>query len=241
MRKRTSIIWKIPEMVFRELIEKSQNFADVLSKIGIKCTGGNYTTLKKRMREDKVDISHFRKNLPRKRPKMKLEDILVQNSTYARCSLKKRLLQEGVLKNQCYICGMNDKWNGKPLTLIIDHINGISDDNRIENLRIVCPACNSQLPTHCGRHKSKKYYFCNCGNKMYKTSKHCRRCKDERQIGKTKITWPSYQDLIYQVNSTNLTQVGKSLGVSANAVKKRLKKKYNNWKSNYHARIKSKD
>ena len=61
--------------------------------------------------------------------------------------LKKRLLAEGLLKNKCSACGVPDSWNRKPLVLELDHINGNSKDHRLENLRILCPNCQSQTST----------------------------------------------------------------------------------------------
>lgn len=79
--------------------------------------------------------------------------LLVINSSFNRSHLKKRLLKEGLLKNICYICGQLPNWNSKPLSLQIDHINGISSDNRLENLRILCPHCHSQTDNFAGRNK----------------------------------------------------------------------------------------
>ena len=95
------------------------------------------------------------KNYSRK-IKIPLKDILVPNSHYSRSSLKKRLYDEGIKCKKCELCGQGEEWNGKHMSLILDHINGIWNDNRLENLRIVCPNCNATLPTHCGKNSSIK-------------------------------------------------------------------------------------
>jgi 5-methylcytosine-specific restriction endonuclease McrA len=76
--------------------------------------------------------------------KRELDDILVEHSTYANNPrLKERLIKEGLLENKCAICGNIGEWMGKALTLQLDHINGEHTDNRIENLRILCPNCHT--------------------------------------------------------------------------------------------------
>jgi hypothetical protein len=91
-----------------------------------------------------------------------LKDILITDSTYSRTNLKKRLLDEGLLINKCYIDGCllaheNPEWNGQPIVLVLDHINGICNDHRLENLRILCSNCNIQTDT-----------FSNRGGRFYK-------------------------------------------------------------------------
>ena len=86
-----------------------------------------------------------------------LKKIMIENSTYSRRSLKKRLLDNGIKQNKCEICDFEGLWNDKPVIMILDHINGINNDHRLENLRMVCPMCNTQLDTFTGRNcKNKK-------------------------------------------------------------------------------------
>lgn len=73
--------------------------------------------------------------------------------TYLTNRLKKRLIKEGIKEDKCESCGLVDIWNGKPITLQLDHINGINYDHRLENLQILCPNCHSQTDTYCGRNK----------------------------------------------------------------------------------------
>ena len=81
--------------------------------------------------------------------------VFVVDSTYARHHLKNRIRAGKLIPYICAICGIDDVWCGKPMPLILDHINGINNDNRIENLRFVCSNCDSQLPTYKSRNIKK--------------------------------------------------------------------------------------
>ena len=70
--------------------------------------------------------------------------------------MRKRLLEQGLLKEVCGICGIGKVWNGKPLTLQLDHIDGNNDNNTLENVRLLCPNCHSQTHTFAGKNKSRK-------------------------------------------------------------------------------------
>lgn len=73
----------------------------------------------------------------------------------SRTAVRRRLLDDGVLENACSICGLRE-WQGKPISMHIDHINGIRDDHRLENLRMLCPNCHSQTPTYAGRNAKRR-------------------------------------------------------------------------------------
>ena len=72
----------------------------------------------------------------------------------SRYNLKWRLIRAGILENRCSACGL-DTWRGKPLGIQIDHINGKRNDNRIENLRMLCPNCHSQTDTFAGKKRDR--------------------------------------------------------------------------------------
>ena len=74
--------------------------------------------------------------------------VFVENSGYARHHIKSRILKQGLIPYICACCGLGPEWRGKPMPLILDHINGKNNDNRLENLRFVCSNCDSQLPTY---------------------------------------------------------------------------------------------
>ena len=167
-RLKRSQIWKLSLESLKEIVKNSNTIVDILRHFGLTNKGANYRTLIRRMREENIDFSHIPlgkgaskgKTFPNAK-KIPLEEILIENSSYGRGSLKKRLFKNNLLKNECYICGQQPFHNNKVLSLQLDHINGVSDDNRLENLRILCPNCHSQTDTFAGkRHKldiPKKY------------------------------------------------------------------------------------
>lgn len=85
-----------------------------------------------------------------------IERLLCENSKLNRGNLKRKLIKFNFLENKCSICGLLPFWNNKELVLILDHINGINNDNRLKNLRLVCPNCDSQLDTFTGKNKNNK-------------------------------------------------------------------------------------
>lgn len=109
--------------------------------------GFNVSALyKARKRGDVTMRERYGSNAPVERWLRK--DTLVHSS-----DLKKRLINSGKLLNICAICHQPPVHNGRPLTLQLDHINGIHNDNRIENLRILCPNCHTQTPTYGPKNK----------------------------------------------------------------------------------------
>jgi len=86
--------------------------------------------------------------------KYKNEEVFVEDSNYARSLLRRRILKEELIEYRCKICDIGPEWQGKPMVLILDHINGVNNDNRFKNLRFVCSNCDTQLPTY--KNKNRK-------------------------------------------------------------------------------------
>jgi len=154
MRKRK---WTKEQL--REAVRGARSIRQVLSQIGLKEAGGNYAQIRKYLHFYKIDICHFKGKAWNKglrgigKPIFPLEKILVKNSTFQSYKLKKRLFAAGLKQQNCEICGWAKKTNDGRLPLELDHINGDSRDDRLENLRILCPNCHSLQPTHRGRNR----------------------------------------------------------------------------------------
>ena len=149
---------KYTEKEFIDAVNSSTSIRQVLNKLGLKEAGGNYNHTKTRIKNLGLDISHFTGqgwNKGKKLgPKRTLDELLVSDRKYPYQShkLKSRLLSEGIKQHKCENCGITE-WNGKPTPLELDHINGLNYDNRLENLRIICPNCHAQTETYRGKNK----------------------------------------------------------------------------------------
>jgi transposase-like protein len=154
--------------------------------------------------------------------------VLVENSTYERQSLKRRLFSEGLKERRCEMCGQGESWRGARMALVLDHVNGIWDDNRLENLRIVCPNCNATLETHCGRKNQRRgsERSCErCGATFYPRYSAQRFCSRECGSRHTtrhfrRVERPPYSQLRAEIAATSYRAVGRKYGVSDNAIRK---------------------
>lgn len=143
------------------IIPQSNGYAEVLRKCNLKPAGGNYAQLKKYIQLWNIDISHFKGNAWNKglhttcNPAKPLVQYLSEDSHYPSDKLRKRLLKENVFTAQCSNC-KNTEWENLPIPLELDHINGIKTDNRLINLRLLCPNCHAQTPTYRGKNIRKR-------------------------------------------------------------------------------------
>ena len=142
----------------QNIINSSNTWQEVMYNLGYTANRGNsYKKMKEYLKEIEVDTSKL-DNYNEARyshPKYTLEEILVENSQYTNMTkLKDRVLKAGLLETKCAICGITD-WNNMPLVLQLDHINGNNRDNRIENLRLLCPNCHSQTETFSGKNATR--------------------------------------------------------------------------------------
>ena len=151
-----SKVYQVNDEQFREIVASSNTYSDCLRALGLGTKGGSSTDiLKRRISELNFSIDHFGRRGSGYQAKHALIDILVENSTYANISsLKRRLVREGVLEYKCAVCGINE-WLGQEISLQLDHINGVNNDHRAENLRFLCPNCHSQTDTYGGRNVNK--------------------------------------------------------------------------------------
>lgn len=145
----------------KNAVKKSTSVRQVLGYLGLVEAGGNYDQIKKYIALYQIDSSHFLGQGANKgkkifQPKRKsLEELLVKNSSVQSFKLKKRLFIEKIKKPKCEMCGWAKCSEDGRIPVELDHINGVHTDNRLENLRILCPNCHSLQSTHRGMNKKK--------------------------------------------------------------------------------------
>ncbi len=153
---------KYTDVQFIEAVKQSLSVRQILRNLGLKEAGGNYAICKKRITDMGLDISHFGTSKERQgwakgktfkgRYFYPLEEILVEDRYCQSFKLKLRLIEAGYFETICSVCKLTE-WMGHTIPLELDHMNGKNNDNRIENLRLLCPNCHAQTSNYRGKNK----------------------------------------------------------------------------------------
>ncbi len=216
----------------REAVAGADSFTEVLRRFELRAAGGNFHQLNVWVARWAISTEHFTHGgdrfAPIRRNAVPLEKVLVEHSTYKRSLLKQRLYEGGLKARWCEMCGQGEEWRGRRMSLILDHVNGIHDDNRLENLRVVCPNCNATLPTHCGGNRPSARVPRSCAlcsekfRPKYGTQLYCSRSCASRvsQRSRRKVERPPYERLLHEIATSSWSAVGRKYGVSCNAVRK---------------------
>ncbi len=223
------------EQQLREAVAMADSFSDVLRHFGLRTAGGNHAALKLWIERWDISVAHFTYGGGRlargSSAVLGLQEILAEHSRYSRRRLKKRLYDEGFKTPRCELCGQGEEWNGHRMSLILDHVNGVHDDNRLGNLRIVCPNCNATLPTHCGKNVPGARDPCACsyceqsfqprrpGQRYCTRACYARSLQGPRPAGRW-VERPPYEQLLEEIATSSWSAVGRRYGVSCNAVRK---------------------
>lgn len=216
------------------LIKESVSLIEVCRKAGIVPTTGNYDTLKKIIKEEGVDISHFKRMGGYNGGVRKtIDDYLTNKYPISSFKLKNKLLKYGIKECRCEKCG-NTEWFGCPLPLELHHINGDNNDNRLENLQMLCPNCHAFTDNYGGKNQkiNKIKHFCKrcgkelpSGNRLY-CSNECRYPQKAKSIIKIDIKKENDRKAELILESLKRTKsfsgTAREFGVSDNAIKKLL-------------------
>ncbi|MEU9300388.1 HNH endonuclease signature motif containing protein [Streptomyces sp. NPDC048269] len=148
--------------ILAEAVAASTTMCEVLRRLGLEVVGGHHTHISRRVKAYGIDTSHFRLPSPAGRPQTRRtpESILIrQTDSHARRrqseQLKSALATLGVAEH-CQMCGIESIWQGEPLPLEVDHIDGDWRNNQADNLRLLCPNCHSTTDTYRGRGKRRR-------------------------------------------------------------------------------------
>ena len=229
------MLWR-DEQAVREAIEASLSASEALRRLELRAAGGNFAQLRKYAALYGISTEHFDPNAARiasraGRSLRPLEEILVAESTYSRHHLKERLYREGLKERRCEECGQGEQWRGRTMALILDHVNGVPNDHRLENLRVLCPNCNATLDTHCGRNARRPVRQCeHCEREFQPREERQRFCslpcgwRSPRRKGPRhdlrRVERPPYDELVAMIAADGYEATGRRFGVSGNAVRK---------------------
>lgn len=231
------------EKIVCELIKNLDNINQVCKALNKKATNTNKIAIEKIISKYNIDISHFKIDYSNRRIQKKNDDeVFIENSTYTTSNLKKRLIKSGYKIYECERCH-NTMWEGHPIPLQVHHINGNHQDNRLENLQLLCPNCHALTDSYCGKNmnKYKKNVIysekeCPVCKKKFRTkfqriycSSECRNLDINKHNRNNiysieKIKQIKEDILKYAIEQCNFTYIGRKMGVSDSSIRKWCKK-----------------
>ena len=220
MPKQT-IMSKISDKEFTQIVQSSQTYKEIAIKCGYSnFSGASNNIVKRRIQELGLDFKSSKPESVIREDK----DIFIEDSPVNQSTLRKKYFIGNYSEYKCTICGQEPFWNGKELTLTLDHINGHNKDDRLENLRWVCPNCDRQLDTFAGRNiqrEENKNYCIDCGVEILQSSTRCIKCSSiANGLKARKVERPSREQLKSLIRFTSFTKIGQQYGVTDNAVRK---------------------
>ena len=207
--------------LLQHLVNTSNSLSEILRKQGKAKSGANFKILKDKL--ESYNIKYHFISIKSLFEKIPLKDKLIKGSNIQSSKLKRELIEAGLKENKCEICGQLPEWNGKQLVLQLDHINGDHYDNRLENLRIVCPNCHTHTETF--GYKRPNTTCVDCGEEIGSKSTRCKKCcavhNKQTQSNPNK---PSKEELLNLIKEKSFVEIGKMFKVSDNNIRKWCKR-----------------
>jgi 5-methylcytosine-specific restriction endonuclease McrA len=219
---------KYTKDILEPIVKECTSIRQVLQKLGLKETGGNYSNIGKRIDQHGIDRSHFvgqghmkGKRALNRRP----TQYYLENKSYIHSSaLRIRLIKEGHFEHKCQGCGGRE-WRGREIPLELHHIDCDHSNNSLDNLMLLCPNCHKFEHDNMKKlRRAKQYPIRNCKDCNTPISSQAKRCKScTSKMQPNKIEWPNIDVLQQMVQDSNFSAVGRQLGVSDNSVRKRIR------------------
>lgn len=212
---------------FTRLAALSRSPSSLVRLLGRAVGGNNVELVKREAARLGLDTSHWN-GAGRVLPKVGSSQVLIENGVHATSVVKRVVLRERLIPYTCALCGRDPEWNGRPLVLRLDHVNGVRTDHRITNLRFLCPNCDSQTETYCGGNRRiyKDHKRCSCGAVIQRRSTACKSCSVKARNQPPKAEWPPDAELLRRVRESSFLAVARALGVSDNAVRKHMRARH---------------
>ena len=145
--------------ILKKAVRDNYTLSNVMRSLNLVPRGSNFSRFKKMLIDLNIDTSHFKQ--PGRQGSIhtidtfKQEVLKLNGKEWNSYSIKHKLFEFNLLKEECSICRIGNIWNNQPLKLQLDHIDGNCKNNNILNLRILCPNCYSQTETYSGKNKKK--------------------------------------------------------------------------------------
>lgn len=204
------------QALLKQVVANSYSLGECLRKLGLSFTGNSRVKLKAVITEYAIATDHFKPNGRSAEVKAAaakpLAAHLVLGSSISSYALKLKLWNAKLLPRTCQECGQGELWNAQRLVLQLDHVKGNRRDNRLENLRIVCPNCHTQTHTFAGRGKASRPRVPR------------ERAPEKAHVSRDKVEWPDNKRLLELVWTYPLSKLAVKLGISDTAIRKRCKR-----------------
>lgn len=235
--------YKISDEEFAEIVKNHYSIRSCLEAQGLKPAGGSYKIFNQRVERLNIDTSHFtgmghlKGKTHNWAPETSIEDSFVIGGNLSSFNLNKKIRKYNLKEYKCSICEISE-WLDMELSLHLDHINGVNNDNRLDNLRFLCPNCHSQTDTYCGKNKKAIEEFkekglkqkrlrkskkdkCECGRDKLIISDKCSSCNNSlEKLSIRKVDRPSKEELLELLWSQSTSSLARFYGVSDNAIRK---------------------